>query len=333
MSVAVLWFASAIWMMAEVTSITQDTMIPVLDLRQDEQSIVNTLYTAATEYGFFFLVGHNLSFELKHNLLSESHHFFDLDDSIKNELKYVIGTNFGYLPFEAQVLNQTLSKYGDTNEGYYVCDDTIEHDPNNGWSYQNAWPPRELLPDFKPTLMRYFSEMKQLGYAMNEYVALSLNLSRNYFNVNQIFGDKPLPALRMIHYLPIVSDEEIGRFGTGQHTDFGFMTFLITDGVQGLQILHGDEWMDVHESNIEAHEPVIIVNIGDELQMSTNGHYLSTKHRVFAKEPNHRYSAAFFWEPNLSAVIKCVESICGDEGWNEIPKYDTVTHRQHLTKK
>merc|ERR1712061_621432 len=117
----------------------------------------------------------------------------------------------------------------------------------------------------------------------------------------------------MGHYLPIVSDFEIGRFGAGEHTDFGFLTFLVADENEGLQIFDDqvEEWMDVsgHAPGYED-EAVIIVNIGDELQMSTNDRFSSTKHRVVIKQPIHIYSAVFFWEPNLKHIFECVDSIC-----------------------
>eukprot|EP01084_Bolivina_argentea_P260318 439575_1 len=313
-------------------NITHNSPIPMIDLRENEQTITAKLYSAATEYGFFYLIGHNVSNELKNKLLNEATNFFNLNESIKNQLQYVTGTNFGYTPFEAETLNQTLSNYGDTKESFYICDENIKYDKKHGWSYKNVWPSQHLLPEFKHTTTQYFNKMKNLGHKMNEYVALSLNLSRNYFNAYEFFGYQPLPVLRIIHYLPIVSNESIGIFGTGQHTDYGIMTFLITDGTQGLQILYNNEWIDVRVPN-NKNELLIVVNLGDELHMSTNGHFLSTKHRVFIKQPTDRYSAAFFWEPNLSAVIKCVDTICGEKGWNEKGKYDIITHKEHLTRK
>ena len=312
----------------------QNTVIPVINLRDNEDKIASDIFYAATQYGFFYLIGHNVSFTLKQSLLNEAENFFNLNDNIKNELQFKIGEHYGYTPFASETLNQTISNYGDTKESFYICDENIEYDADINWSHKNVWPSYDILPTFKKNTMNYFNEMNILGFKMNQYLALSLNLSRNYLNVDSMFGYHPQPALRLIHYLPIISNIEIGSFGAGQHTDYGILTFLVSDGNPGLQILHRNEWIDVSDlENQHKNEPVIIVNIGDELQRLTNDHYKSTKHRVVMKEAIDRYSAAFFWEPNLSAIIKCVETICSDDGSKEKPKYQPITHRKHLTNK
>lgn len=315
---------------------SQSNVIPVINLRDNEDKIASDLFSAATEYGFFYLIGHNVSIQVKQSLLNEANKFFNLDNNIKNELKLKIGEHYGYTPFQSETLNQTLSNYGDTKESFYICDENINYDENINWSSKNVWPSTHHLPTFKSILIDYFDTMNKLGYKLNEYLSLSLNLSRNYFNVDEIFGNKPQNVLRLIHYFPIISDIEIGRFGAGQHTDYGIMTFLITDNNQGLQILINDEWLDI-DTEIPSiydqykNETVIIVNIGDELQRMTNDHYLSTKHRVLMKQAIHRYSAAFFWEPRLTAIIKCVETICDSS--KETPKYQPITHGEHLRRK
>ena len=314
-----------------------NTVIPVIDLRQNDEIIASKLYSAATHYGFFYLIGHNVSTQQKDDLFEQSLNFFNLADSIKHSLLYVPGETFGYTPFESETLNQTLSTYGDTKESFYLCDDSIDFDENIQWSSQNLWPSEDVLPKFRGVATKYFDAMSALGYKMNEYVALSLNLSKNYFSEQQIFGQEPMAVLRLIHYFPILSDEGIGRFGAGQHTDYGFMTFLVTDGNEGLQIYddNTEEWLDV-KGDVSGYEDeaVIIVNIGDQLQRSTNDRFLSTKHRVVTRQEIDRYSVAFFWEPALDAVVECVESICG-EGASvaEMPKYEPITHREHLMNK
>ncbi|CAA0837833.1 1-aminocyclopropane-1-carboxylate oxidase homolog 4 [Striga hermonthica] len=71
--------------------------------------------------------------------------------------------------------------------------------------------------------------------------------------------------------------------GPGAHTDPGIITIVLQNEVQGLQVRHGEEWVDV--------KPVpggLIVNIGDFLQIVSNGEYKSVRHRVLAngnKEP------------------------------------------------
>ncbi|KAK4584040.1 hypothetical protein RGQ29_021967 [Quercus rubra] len=75
--------------------------------------------------------------------------------------------------------------------------------------------------------------------------------------------------------------------GITSHTDSG-LTVLLQNQVGGLQVKHGDEWVDV--------EPIpgpLTVNIGDFIQIISNDNYVSVEHRVLAKASK---------EPRISAV-------------------------------
>ncbi|KAK7853772.1 1-aminocyclopropane-1-carboxylate oxidase like protein 6 [Quercus suber] len=75
--------------------------------------------------------------------------------------------------------------------------------------------------------------------------------------------------------------------GITSHTDSG-LTVLLQNQVGGLQVKHGDEWVDV--------EPIpgaLTVNIGDFIQIISNDNYVSVEHRVLAKASK---------EPRISVV-------------------------------
>ncbi|KAA8516751.1 hypothetical protein F0562_017051 [Nyssa sinensis] len=65
--------------------------------------------------------------------------------------------------------------------------------------------------------------------------------------------------------------------GITSHTDYGMLTVLLQNQVEGLQVKHGHEWVDV--------KPLhggLIINIGDSLQIISNDEYTSAEHRVLA---------------------------------------------------
>ncbi|CAH2042872.1 unnamed protein product [Thlaspi arvense] len=97
-----------------------------------------------------------------------------------------------------------------------------------------------------------------------------------------------LPARRLISegllisrliagvYYPYCPQPEL-TLGLNHHTDPGMLTVLLENKVAGLQVKHGGEWVDV--------KPVpgsLIINIGDSLQIISNGEYRSVEHRVLA---------------------------------------------------
>lgn len=64
--------------------------------------------------------------------------------------------------------------------------------------------------------------------------------------------------------------------GIKSHTDAG-LTVLLQNQVGGLQVKHGSEWVDVKPL-----PGALTVNIGDFIQIISNGEYQSVEHRVLA---------------------------------------------------
>lgn len=136
---------------------------------------------------------------------------------------------------------------------------------------------------------RYYKEMLKYSKIIFEKILLSLNLNPSEYEESIM---PSYDALTLIHY-PV---SDVTSYGVTSHTDWGFITILYTT-TEGLQIKINGEWIDV---------PVIpghfIVNIGDMMQILSNGYYKSTKHRVIVTK--EKYSFAFFFEPNTNYVVK-----------------------------
>ncbi|KAK9749301.1 hypothetical protein RND81_02G116300 [Saponaria officinalis] len=94
------------------------------------------------------------------------------------------------------------------------------------------------------------------------------------------------------HYYPYCPEPE-KTVGIASHADPGVFTILLQDQVGGLQIKHDGKWLDV--------KPIpgaLVINVGDLLQILSNGKYTSVDHRVYAnslQEP--RISIAVFFNP------------------------------------
>jgi isopenicillin N synthase-like dioxygenase len=100
-------------------------------------------------------------------------------------------------------------------------------------------------------------QVKDLGDRLFELLSESLGLKPSYLtdidcNQGQII---------LGHYYPPCPQPEVA-IGTSRHSDSGFLTILLQDGVGGLQILHDDQWVDVTPT-----PGAFIVNIADVLQV------------------------------------------------------------------
>lgn len=104
-------------------------------------------------------------------------------------------------------------------------------------------------------------------------------------------------VLRLQRYLPLDEPAAPGTIRALEHADINLITLLPAPEVTGLQIRPvGGDWLDL------AHEPdLLIVNIGEMLQVASGGHYPATPHRVVVRDPlastRSRWSLPMFFHP------------------------------------
>jgi len=186
----------------------------------------------------------------------------------------------------------------------------------------NQWPPETCLPSFRPIVMEFMKQMGSLSMHLMQALALSLGLDQGYFDAD--FKCSPHYQLKVARYPPKLQTDSEGAvevFGVGPHSDTGFLSLLLQDQVGGLQAqnVNGD-WIDVPPKS-----GTFVVNLGEMLQLATNGYYLATVHRVLSLPGTaSRYSVPFFFNPQLDAEIKSMDLVhlisTGLD--NEIPSHE-----------
>ena len=108
--------------------------------------------------------------------------------------------------------------------------------------------------------------------------------------------DRPSTLLKVVRYPG--SDDAVQ--GVGAHKDPGFLTLLLIEpGVAGLQVRTDDGWLDVPPT-----EDAFVVNIGELMEVATDGYLRATDHRVVAPPAgSERISIPFFFNPGLAAQV------------------------------
>ena len=168
--------------------------------------------------------------------------------------------NRGYEKFGSQILEAGTAP--ELKEGFYIGEEIakshqyfINKRLNSG---PNVWP--QSMPnveDFKRVSMEYYNAMHALARDVLTIIAQTLELDPAYF---QDFTTDAVATLRLLHYPPQApdSDEKISR-GIGAHTDFGSVTLLMQDEVDGLQVYEKrtDEWLDVSTFHVNLKLQVI----------------------------------------------------------------------------
>ena len=160
----------------------------------------------------------------------------------------------------------------------------------------DRWPE---VAGFRAAVEAYSAAALDVAATVLRSIAAGLDLDADFFAARM---RRPQCFLRMLRYPPGAT---VGDAVTGQHTDYGAITLLATDGVPGLEVRPrgGNEWLAV-----EAPPGSLVVNLGDMLARWTNDRYVSTPHRVVATAAGERISIPFFVNPDPETEVACLPS-------------------------
>lgn len=280
--------------------------LPVLDIGrfdagpEQRAGFLRDLRAAARGPGFFYLVGHGIPQDLIDDVLGLTRRFFALPEKDKLEIEMVRSPHFrGY---NRAGLEHTRGK-PDWREQIDIGAEREPkpHDPGaRPWDRlqgPNQWP--SALPELESVLLRYQTEVTALGIRVLRAFAAALDQPENVFE--PIYSPAPNQLLKIIRY-PGRSDRE-GNQGVGAHKDSGFVTVLLQEKTAGLQVEAEDGWIDA--------PPVpgtFVVNIGELLELASNGYLRANVHRVTSPPPDaDRLSVAFFLGARLDATVPVLD--------------------------
>ncbi|KAI1080936.1 putative gibberellin 20 oxidase [Whalleya microplaca] len=304
--------------------------IPVIDISgyidgdsTKTAQIAQELNAACRSPGFFQIVGHDVSAELRARVFKKAAEFYALPHATKAALRRGLSVN-GARGYEAIGTEIMEDDFEDQKEGFMIGP---ELPPGRFLQGPNLWPEESACPEFRSTLEEYFAAVRNLSIKMFRLLALSLNLEEKYFDA--FVDSRDSASMCRIHRYPRANLEAAKKSrGTGAHTDFGALTLLLQDDIGGLEVFHrpSGTWNTVHYV-----KDAYVVNIGDMLEQWTNGRYMSTLHRVISPvSDKDRYSVVFFNEGLLDQVIECIPT-CLEPGTT--PLHQPVTVEAHLRKR
>lgn len=165
----------------------------------------------------------------------------------------------------------------------------------------HEWPSNP--PSFRQVVSEYCERVRELALRILEAISESLGLERDY--INKALGSH---AQHMaINYYPQCPQPEL-TYGLPGHKDPNVITLLLQDGVSGLQVLRDGNWVSISP------EPYnLVINLGDTIQVLSNGKYKSVLHRAVVDSLSERMSVATFYCPSPDAVIEPPESLVDEE--------------------
>lgn len=299
--------------------------LPVIDvsgLRSADpaarRSVAAALGRACRDIGFFYVTGHGIADDLRAGIFGAAAQFFALPAADKARVSVTLsGHNRGYVAFGDERLDERAAP--DQKEAFNIGLELAPDDPDllagSAFRGPNFWPD---LPGWRDTVLDYYAACQRLVDDIHRGFALDLGQDERFFADKLA---KPASILRLLHYPAGPGDST--ALGAGQHTDYGNLTILATDGVAGLQVRRRDgAWLDApHVSG------AFVCNIADCLMRWTNDVYVSTPHRV-VQPTAERYSVAFFGDARPDALVEAIPG-CVPDG--AAPKYAPITCGDYIS--
>ncbi|MGB8407889.1 MAG: 2-oxoglutarate and iron-dependent oxygenase domain-containing protein [Mycobacterium sp.] len=286
-----------------MSGVTSFSAVPVVDISglrserlEDRVRVAAEIGRAAREVGFLYVAGAGVDEALFDRLLAVTQEFFALP--LEQKMQSYIGLSSchrGYVPTgEEGVQDGDAPAVPDLKEAYDTALDLPADDPDhlagNPMLGPNTWPE---LPGFADAVTDYYHAVLDVGHQLLWAFAVALGEDPDTFARH---ATKTPSQLRLVHY-PYNPDAQ-DSLGIGAHTDYECFT-LLKPTAPGLEVLNGDgQWIDV--------PPVpgtFVVNIGDMLELWTNGEFVATSHRV-RKVKEERYSFPLFFNVDYHTVVE-----------------------------
>ncbi|XP_076959446.1 1-aminocyclopropane-1-carboxylate oxidase-like [Bidens hawaiensis] len=256
---------------------------PVVDMEklngEERGATLNLINDACENWGFFEIVNHGISTELLDTV----------EKMTKGHYKKCMEARFKEM-VASKGLEAVQSEIDDLDwESTFY----LRHLPQS-----NISEVPDLEDDYRLVMKEFAKQLEKLAEDILDILCENLGLEKGYLK-KVFYGAKgPTFGTKVSNYPPCPKPDLIK--GLRAHTDAGGVILLFQDDkVSGLQLLKGDNWIDVppmHHS--------IVVNLGDQLEVITNGRYKSVLHRVIAQtDGTGRMSLASFYNPGSDAVI------------------------------
>jgi isopenicillin N synthase-like dioxygenase len=282
----------------------------------DQRAAAGALGAACREIGFFCVSGHGISAATRDSLFAAARGFFGLPIDRKQELSIARSRhNRGYVGIGTERLEARAAP--DHKEAFNIGLDLPPDHPEvlagRPLRGVNFWPD---LPGWRQLMLGYYDQCLDIGRTLHRGFCLDLGLQEDFFAATLV---APAASLRLLHY-PARAAQTPDAPGAGEHTDYGNITLLATDGVAGLEVRRRDgTWIPVADTG-----ELLLCNIGDCLMRWTNDEYVSTPHRVRIPT-TERYSIAFFLDPNPDATVD--PSLARP---HQSPRYAPISVRDYL---
>ncbi|KAK0579694.1 hypothetical protein LWI29_029845 [Acer saccharum] len=270
--------------------------VPVIDMQRllsedFMDSELQKLDQACREWGFFQLINHEMSSRLVEKLKLETEEFFKLPMEEKSKYGQQEGDVEGYGNVFVVSEDQKLH-WGD--KLFFTTSPPHLRKPH-------LFP--NLPPSFRDTLEAYSTGLINVAARILGLIGKNLRIENN----EMALLSEGRQTMSFNYYPPCPQPEQV--IGIAPHSDASGITILLeVNDVQGLQIKKDGMWIPVKPL-----PNAFIINIGDTLEILSNGAYRSIEHRATVNSLKERISVATFCSPKMDGEIGPAPSLVTPE--------------------
>ncbi|XP_075521824.1 flavanone 3-dioxygenase 2-like [Primulina tabacum] len=294
--------------------------IPTIDLSgldgsaEQKAATIKAIGDACVEWGFFRVKDHGIDEKVILEMFEVIEEFFGLN--LEEKMKY----------YSEDVLSPV--RYGTSLNTPLAHKlhwrDYLRH---YGHPFPDSifklWP--ENPPHYRDVAKAYLVEIWKLTMKLGGAISQSLGLEEDYFERSLGEG---VQILACNYYPPCPEPDK--TLGLAAHSDHGGITILMENGVEGLQIKHDGAWVSVHDVPY-----TFVVNVGDYLEILSNGRYKSIEHRATVNQLKTRISVAVGHGPEMSTIVKPAAPLVNetDGQFRSVTYKDYVKLQQSITSR
>ncbi|KAJ1262121.1 hypothetical protein BS78_09G083100 [Paspalum vaginatum] len=281
---------------------------------------------ACEEHGFFKVTGHGVPAPLLARVEAAAAAFFALPQREKERAAATVapaaaaaGSSFGYA-------SKRIGGNGDLGWVEYLLLGVTPAGAAAPAALSGA--PMSASADaspccFREVLSEYIAAVRGLTCTVLELMAEGLGLGETPDVFTRLVLDGESDSmLRVNHYPPAPRP---GVTGFGAHTDPQIVSVLRSNAAAGLEIsLRDGTWVAVPSD-----KDSFFVNVGDAMQVLTNGRFRSVRHRVVVSSARPRVSVIFFGGPPPRERLAPLPGLVDREGGRR--RYREFTWREYKT--
>ncbi|KAL8159248.1 hypothetical protein V2J09_000785 [Rumex salicifolius] len=263
--------------------------VPTIDLggsSESEAAVVELMRKASSEWGLFQVVNHGIPNDVVSRLQAAGREFFELPAEEKEAYAK---------PEDSKDVEGYGTKLQKEVEGKKAWVDHLFHRiwPPSAINYR-FWP--KTPPSYREANEEYCKYLRVVADKLLRYLSVGLGLDGPDL-MEAAGGAESLEYMLKINYYPPCPRPDLA-LGVVAHTDMSTLTILVPNEVPGLQVFRDGLWYDVKYI-----PNALIIHVGDQLEILSNGVYKAVLHRTTVNKEKVRMSWPVFLEPPSDKVV------------------------------